>query len=129
MKEIKEFIGKYKKLLPLSKSVSVVEAEKRASQFLEAMAAIVDWKHEFKKSKIGNLSIERATFAQELAKGTGKTVTENKTTAEASNVYQKAREALEDIENDISYLQGYYEIFSAAHVFYRQLAKGESSYV
>ncbi len=28
-------------------------------------------------------------------------------------------------ENDLSYLKAYYDIFMAAHVFYRNMAKGE----
>jgi hypothetical protein len=128
VKEIKEFIDEYKRLLPLSKSISSVEAERRAGKFLEAMATIADCKHEFTKVKIKDLSVQTATYAQELAKGTGKTITENKVTAEASEVYVTAREALEGTENDISYLKTYYEIFNNAHVLYRNLAKGENSF-
>lgn len=126
MQEIKEHLEQYTKLLPLGKSISTPEAEKRASKFLEAMAFIADCKHELTKERIKHLSTQTATYAQEMSKGTGKTVTENKATAEASDGYKNAREELEGTENDISYLKAYYEIFQNGHVFYRNLAKGES---
>jgi len=53
-------------------------------------------------------------------------MTENKMTAEASKEYTEAREDLEGIENDLSYLKSYYDIFRDAHIFYRQMSKGES---
>jgi transposase len=125
--EMKEFIEKYRRLLPIGNSISTSEAEKRAAMFLEAMATVADWKHEFTKTRIQQLSTQTATYASELSKGTAKTVTENKTTAEASDEYTSAREALEGTENDISYLKTYYEVFQNAHILYRQLSKGDFS--
>lgn len=126
MKEIKDYIEQYAKLLPVGTSLSYVELERRAGEFLHIMSMITEWKHAFSHEKIRLLSMQTATFASELSKGTGKTVTENKTMAEASGVYIEAREALEDIENDISYLKAYYDLFQNAHIFYRNLTKQEN---
>lgn len=123
--EMKEIIAEYVKLLPVSSSLNCQESERRAGKFLEAMAKLSDWKHQFTKTSIGQLSVQTATYAEQLAKGAAKTVTENKTAAEASLAYRNAREELESTENDISYLKAHYEIFSNAHVFYRQLSKIE----
>lgn len=125
MKEIKDFIEKYTALIPVNKSISIPEAERRAGEFLTALATITDWRHAFSEDKIRLLSVQTAVYAEELGKGTAKTVTENKMTAEASPAYTEAREAYERIENDIAYLKAYYEIFNNAHLFYRQMAKGE----
>lgn len=125
MKEIKDFIAEKAALLPVNKSISIPEAERRAGEFLVAQAQLTEWRHDLSEGKIFALSVQTATYAQELAKGTAKTMTENKVTAEASPEYTKAREDLERIENDLSYLRAYFDIFSAAHVFYRNLAKGE----
>lgn len=122
MKEILEY---YSSLLPLGTSVSYTEAEKRAGLFLEAMAKVTDMRHQFAEQKVKATSVQAAVYAQELAKGTAKTMTENKVTAEASVEYATAREDLENIENDHNYLRTYYEIFQNAHVFYRQAAKGD----
>lgn len=126
MKEIKDFIAKYEALLPVASSISSPESERRAGEFLSAMAQITNWRHLLNEEKIRRLTVQTATFAQELSKGTAKTVTENKMTAEASESYTKAREEFEYLENDISYLKAYYDIFMSAHVFYRQMARGES---
>lgn len=126
MNDMKEYIERYRLLLPVGTSISYTEAERRAGEFLSAQATITDWRHSFSEDKIRLLSIQTAVYAEQMSKGTAKTVTENKLTAEASLEYTKAREELERVENDISYLKSYFDIFSAAHVFYRQMAKGES---
>ena len=88
-------------------------------------ARITDWRHILSEEKIKFLTVQTAVYSEELSKGTAKTMTENKVTAEASESYSSARESLESIENDLSYLRAYYDIFNNAHVFYRQMAKGE----
>lgn len=125
MKEVKEYLEKYQKLLPVGQCVSQTESERRAGEFLEAMAFITNWRHDFGKEKIRLLSVQTAVYAEQLSKGTAKTVTENKTTAEASPEYAKAREEYESIENDLTFLKAYFEIFSNAHVFYRKMSAGE----
>jgi hypothetical protein len=126
MKEIKEKIEKWSSQLPLNRSISTSEAEKRAGEFLSAMATITEWRHLITEEKIKFTSVQTAVYAQEMSKGTAKTVTENKLTAEASKEYTEAREQLEAVENDLSYLKAYYDIFQNGHVFYRNIAKGEA---
>jgi len=124
MNDIKELVAQYQALLPVNNSISYTDAEFRAGEFLAAMAKITDLKHMLANEKIKLLSVQTATYAAEMAKGTAKTVTENKLAAEASAEYTKSREDLERIDNDISYLKAFYDIFMAAHVFYRNMAKG-----
>lgn len=124
MNEIKEFIQKYESLLPVGTSISYTEAERRAGEFLSAMASITNFRHLLGNEKIKLLSIQTAVYAQEMAKGTDKTVTVNKMNAEASLEYTKVREELEGVENDLSYLKAYYDIFNNAHIFFRTMAKG-----
>ena len=127
MKEVKDKLSQYNALLPVGTGLTQAEAERRASKFLEAMYYLTDLKHTFFDDKIRTLTTQNATFATELAKATGKTITENKVTVEASAPYSAAREAFEFAENDISYLRACYEIYSNAHIFFRNLAKGENS--
>jgi len=124
MNDIKEFISKYESLLAVGTSISYTEAERRAGEFLVGMARITDMKHLLSGDKIRMLSVQTAVYASLMAKGTAKTVTENKLNAEASPEYEKAREDLEHLENDISYLRAYYDILNNAHIFYRTMAKG-----
>jgi hypothetical protein len=126
MNEIKEYIQRFESLLPVGTSISYTEAEKRAGEFLAAQAMITNWRHLLSTDKIRLLSVQTAVYAQQMLKGTAKTVTENKLTAEASEEYTSAREALEQIENDLSYLKAYYDIFNNAHIFYRGMAKGDN---
>lgn len=125
MKEVKEFVDKYSALLPLHKSISIPELERRAGEFLSAMATLASWKHAFAEDKIRLVSVQTAVYAEQLSKGTAKTITENKITAEATPEYLEAREGLERIENDINYLKAYMEIFNNGHLFYRQMCKQE----
>jgi hypothetical protein len=124
MKE-KDLIDKYVAMLPSDRVVSTVEAERRAGAFLEALAHVNTFRHMYSNQKIGLLSAERATYASVMAMMGGSKITEKKIEVEAAPVYMKAREELEAIENDLSYLRAFHEIFTNAHVFYRQLAKGE----
>lgn len=125
MKEVKEYLERFEKLLPVGTSLSTIESERRAGEFLGAMAYITNLRHILSKDKIRLLSVQTAVYAEQLSKGTAKTMTENKVTAEASIEYMESREELENAENDLSYLKAYYEIFNNAHVFYRNLAKGD----
>ena len=125
MKQIKSKIEEAQKLLPVNKSISMPEAESRAGAFLLIMAHITDIRHELNGMKIKALSIQSAVYADVISKGEFKTVTENKIAAEASTAYIDAREELENLENDTSYLKTYYDIFNNAHIFYRTMAKGE----
>jgi len=125
MQEIKDYIEKYAEMLPMSQSISIPDAEKRASDFLVVQAKIANWKHLLTGEKIKLTTLQSATYSELLSKCTGKTVTENKLTVEASPEYAKVREDLESLENDISYLKAYAEIFHNSHLFYRNLAKGE----
>ncbi len=123
MSDFKLMIEEYSRLLPVGKSISYTEAERRAGEFLVAMAKVTDLKHLFSGEKIAHQSVQTAVYANEMSKGVAKTVTENKLTAEASEAYTAARESLEGIDNDIAYLRAYFDIFKDGHLFYRQMCK------
>jgi hypothetical protein len=127
MEQIKKFIEQQSKDLPVGTSISFTEAEQRSGQFLSALASITDWRHIFSSEKIRLLSIQTGVYAEQMSLGTGKTMTQDKIKAEASKEYLEAREALEQLENDLSYLKAYYDIFMAAHIFYRQMARGDNA--
>lgn len=126
MKEIKDQLDKWAGKLPTNASTSQIEAETRAGEFLVACAHIANWRHVLTDEKIKLSSQQTVAYVTELNKGTAKTVTENKATAEASTGYTNAREDFERIENDLTYLKTYSDIFNNAHIFYRQIAKQDS---
>jgi hypothetical protein len=125
-KEMKDHVREFEQYLPLAKSISSSDAEKRASKFLEAMAVITEYRHQLSEEKIKALTVQSATYSEQLSQGTASTITANKVTAEASPEYIAAREDLERLENDISYLKAFYEIYNNSHIFYRTMAKSES---
>lgn len=125
MNEIKEYILKYAAMLSMSASISIPEAERRAGDFLVVQAQIAEYKHLLTQAKIKFTTVQSATYSELLSKCTGKTVTENKLTVEADPGYTKVREDLESLDNDLSYLRAYADIFANGHLFYRNLAKGE----
>jgi microsomal dipeptidase-like Zn-dependent dipeptidase len=120
---MKDTIAKYTALLPVNGSLTTQEAERRAGEFLVIMAIITEWKHMFTTEKIKYTSVQTVVFAEEVFKGDAKTITENKLKAEASKVHVTARENLERIENDISYLKTVYEVMNNGHLYYRQMSK------
>jgi|SRR5579859_4955891 len=126
MEQVKKYIQLYTKLLDLNGSISYTEAETRASEFLSALATLADYKHMFSEQKIKATSLQSAVYAEEMSKGEFKTMTENKLHVEASSAFVTARENLERIENDISYLKAHMDIFLNAHLFYRQMARGQN---
>jgi hypothetical protein len=123
MQQIKEQVQEWTRLLPTGKIVSPSEAEYRAGEFLVALAHVAEWIHSLRENKIKNSSVATAVFAFEMQRCDSKQVTEKKAYAEASKDYIAARENVEFGDNDISYLKAYQEIFTNAHVFYRQLSK------
>lgn len=126
MKEIKEYFEVMNALLPINGSISTPEYERRSGEFLTALAKVADWRHILSEEKIKLTSVHLAVYAEQLAKGSEKTITANKTIAEASSEYTQAREDLERIENDLSYLKTHHEIYMAAHILYRQLSRNEA---
>jgi len=125
MNDFKSIIEQYSALLPVGTSVSYTEATRRAGEFLMVLAKITNIRHILSNEKVKLLTVQTATYAQEMAKGVGKTVTQDKIAAEASEAYVYAREALETLDNDLVYLKAYYDIFTNAAVFYRQMSRGE----
>jgi len=127
MEKMKQELEKYERLLPVGTSISYTESERRAGEFLVAMAKIATWKHDLSTIQIKYVSVQTAVYASEMSKGQAKTVTENKLNAEASLDYTEVREGLEKVQNDMSYLKAMYEIFQNAHIYYRTMSRGDNA--
>lgn len=99
------------------------ESESRAGQFLEARGSVLDLSHLLRGELVKVTSMHAVIYASQLDKAQAKTITESKVIAEASDIYIKARENVENIENDMAYLKGMYDLFHDAHLLYRQMSK------
>lgn len=122
-----DFIEQYLELLPTTNGVSQVEAERRAAEFLVGAAHLSTLRQLYANELSKALSMERAMYCRILATIKGEKITENKIKIEANHEYQEYREKLEGIQSDIDYLKQHHDIFFNAHIFYRQLAKGDNN--
>lgn len=123
MNEFKLHLQQFIELLPVNKSISAPEAERRAGLFLQACAELAERRHFLGEDKIKLTTVKAITYREEQSKAEGKTVGERAAEVEASTPYIESREALESADNDINYLKAMHEVFLNAHLFYRSMAK------
>lgn len=125
--KIEEFVKKYRALLPSrGEDISAEEARNRASDFLYAIALISAERLEISKviAQIKSLvAVEFEAACDKYSKEEKIKVTEKKIKAEADKEYQSAREELEILESNISFLKTHEKIFENAHIFYRNFGK------
>lgn len=123
MENIDEFLEKYISMLPTEGSTSEQEVQRRASEFLVAMAHLTDYKHKLGDEKIKTISIRDAEYAKALNLAEGGDANKRKANAEAAPDYVKAREEHETVENKLYTINTYVDIFKNAHHFYRKMMK------
>jgi hypothetical protein len=116
----------YLDFLP-SDGISTVEAEKRASIFLQAMGDIAQWRLKKAEEKSKAESLERTTYGSLLNTLKSGSITENKLKVESNSLYQNSRETFEKASSEEDYLKHISDLFTNAHIFYRQLLKGVSN--
>lgn len=117
------------KLLNADNVISDREAQFRAGRFLEAQFHLSRGIRELASLLLKSKSLNEMTYTQLLTTDTSKNVTEKKAQAEANPTFISVRERFDEIEADIDNLQSLLRIFENAHVFYRQLSKGEQIHV
>ena len=117
------FITESLELLPTDKVLSQAEAQKRASKFLTIVAILAAGKHELSNEKSKTQSLFSVANHEALQTAEGATVGARTAWAEASAPYMAAREALEEVENDIKYIHTMCEVFTNAHLLLRNMAK------
>lgn len=123
------YIDECYKLLNADNVISDREAQLRSGRFLEAQFHISKGIRELASILLKSKSLNEMTYTSLLNADGAKNVTEKKANAEANPSFITVREHFETIEADIDNLKSMLKVFENAHVFYRQLAKGESSYV
>lgn len=124
--ELQVLIDHYIDKLP-SKNVKMHEAEDLAPQFLKLLNAIATVRLVLDNERIEAKSLEEVTYRDCIQRAEGKNVTEKKIDAVAMLEYQEGREAVERADAKIEYLKANTKIFENAHIFYRQVAKGNGS--
>jgi len=101
------------------------DSEVRASDFLAMNAVLITKKYDLRAEVVTLTSLRDAVFKDALLTADANNVTTKKIIAEASGDYQEVRERLEHTENKIEYVKHFIDLFKDAHIFYRQLSKGD----
>lgn len=121
--QIQKYIEESLDLLPASKVLSQIEAQKRAGKFLTIVAVLAAHRHDMSDQKIKVQSLFSIANNQALKSAEGSTVGARTAAAEASKEFIEAREVLEETENNIKYLHTMMEVFTNAHILLRGMAK------
>lgn len=123
--ELYDFVMGYVDKLPSRQVISSSQAEERASDFLYAMGIISNERRIVNEDRILLETQVAALYAKAIADAEGKNVTEKKINAECSEKYTKTKETLNTLDGVITYLKTQERIFENAHIFYRNLYRGE----
>ena len=122
---VKQYVESAIQLLPLSGNVKIHEAEDLAPKFLVACQVLTSSRLSLQEQKIEAISVKDVIYRDSLLKAVGKTITEKKIDAEANKQFRDIRELTEILDARIDYVKANYKILENAHIFYRQLAKGD----
>lgn len=120
---VRRVADEYSEMIPRPHALSTQENERRALEFLVAMAKLSNLKKACEDAKIEASSLEKAVYAASIHRAGGKNITEKKVEAEADGEYMIARELFEKFEVLKSFIDAYYGIFENAHIMYRNLSK------
>lgn len=122
--ELKTKIDDHIDLIAFS-AKGLAEAKDRATKFLIISGLLLNRQKELKVAIAQLQTLANAEYYTALSGaegGTGKAAIQ-KAQAEANPKYAAAREALEEAQAEEKWVSGYLEIFSNAHVTYRQYSK------
>ncbi len=120
--ELKEFISQNVDLIAYSKD-SYKESVERATRFLMVIAVLAEHRMELERKRAKLTTLREVEYSRSIAVAEGKNVTEKKVSAEANPQYSGAREAVEELEGELSWAKTMVDVFNCAHVTYRQMAK------
>ena len=120
--ELKELIDEHIDLILLD-AKALKEAQDRATRFLVVVSVLSNYRLDLEKKKTKLITLREAHFSQALGRSEAKNVTEKKMEAESDPKYTGQREAVEEIDSEISWVKCHIEIFNNAHITYRQLSK------
>jgi hypothetical protein len=104
---------------------AVRESAERCTSFLTTCAMLADFKRSRDVDRAKAQTVVDIELRNAMDRSVAKQVTEKKMDAQADSKYTVARQALEEIEADISWSRTLIGVFENAHVTYRQIAKEE----
>lgn len=120
--EVKGLVDENIELIAYSKE-AFKDAIQRSTKFLMVIAVLAEHRMELERKKAKATTLRELEYSRSITVAEGKNVTEKKVSAEANPQYSEQREVVEDIEAEISWVKTNIEVFMAASVTYRQMAK------
>ena len=123
---LKAQIEESSKYLRSENVVSDTDAQLRAGRFLEIQFRLINGIRDLSSDLLKAKTVLHLTTNQVQQGVEGKNAQEREAKIKADPAYVAAREQYETIESEIESLQSYLSTVKDAHVFYRQLSKGEA---
>lgn len=124
-KEIDEIVHKYIELLPIEDSTLLAKSEVKASKFLLAIAKLAALRDKLMNAKIQKDALKSVAYADAINNAPGTNAPTKSANAEATPGYLSAAENVSMIDNQLSYTKTMIDLFTNAHLLYRNLLKGE----
>lgn len=121
---LKKMVSDHIDLISFGKN-AYKEATERTTKFLVVVSILADHRLDLERHKAKVSTLRDAFYSKAMTEAEGKTITEKKLKADQEVNYTNQREAVEEIEAEISWIKTHIDIFNNAHVTYRQIAKGE----
>lgn len=125
--ELKVYLDDMSKYLSADSVISETDSEIRAGKFLEALYRIAAATNALDRELFKMKTYKAGVWASVFLNDPNKTVDARTASAEANPTFTTVREQYSSIESDLDYLETVNEIFTNAHVFYRQKSKGASN--
>jgi hypothetical protein len=119
-------IDQGQELLPAKRSCSSYDLQEKAATLLLITAKLAQERRVLEGLLLRASSVEKATFAQKFSASTVKTVSEKQLQTEADTDVLQRHEETGDIKRDISYVSAMVDIFTNAHIMYRNIMKEEN---
>lgn len=107
-------------LPPSSKTRNPFDIEQKAARFLVLKAHVADSIWELERLALESASLEKADYVRAMDEVDVKTIAEKQVRAAADPDYLEKKKQLGEVKVALDWLNTYLDIFSNAHIFYRQ---------
>jgi hypothetical protein len=123
--EIDKVVDQYIELLPIEDDKLLAHSEVKASQFLLAIAKLASIRDKLMNQKVKKDALKSVEYANAINHAPGTNAPTKQANAEANPNYLEIAKEVALIDNQLSYTKTMVDVFTNAHLLYRNLMKGE----
>lgn len=124
-KEIDQIVEQYIELLPIEDTTLLAKSEVKASKFLLAIAKLAAIRDRLMNAKVQKDALKSVAYADAINNAPGTNAPTKSANAEATPGYLEATAEVALIDSQIQYIRTMQDLFTNAHLLYRNLLKGE----